>query len=222
QSAVSNTPPFPIPAYIEPKLEEYVEHDLIMPEGTVTINTPQETSQLIQIPLPPKGVEAQTNTENHFDAISVLEAKMNNSTTTSILPQEDPTGISHNFVHQQPSQNETIMPIYSDQLKTLNLDLSKLATSDPYPIPKPQIENTNPAQNIQTFHYSSNSTAGGYSFGSAISKVLQYSIISLPLIIVIGSIIAFLLSTKFDLTKVGKYPQWVADNIEVAVKSYSK
>jgi hypothetical protein len=192
---------------------------LIGPQiSEASVETPQPTP-----PEPPKPMapvqaaqELPSVKDSSFDAIAALEAKVNKMKETQIksMPSENTSGISHSIV----SPDQTILPTSESKL---NLDMSKIhaPVEAPPPPPAPARPSTESlTKNITSFH----SGAGI----SGISKILPlifkfglYGFLSLPLLVVVGSIIVYMVTIQFDFGQAGSYPKWVSNGIENFVKN---
>jgi hypothetical protein len=202
----------------KPIAQQQPEIPTIPSISEITVEAPQPP-----LPEPPKpsapvkaAQELPSLKDDSFDAIAVLEAKVNKmkEIQTKSMAAENTSGISHSIV----SPDQTILPTSETKL---NLDMSKIhAPVETIPAPTAPVQPSpeSIAKNITSFH-SGPGISGISKVLPLILKIGVYGFLSLPLLVVVGSIIVYMVTIQFDFGQAGSYPKWVSNGIENFVKN---
>ncbi len=174
------------------------------------IPEPGTTMQVEEI-IPPIARTIPTGqTENaepeKFDAIAALERKV------SELKKDKVSSVVSQVNYGELAQR-------SNEVNSTKISMPSIQPSAPLP----KITTTPTATTAEEIHIVNESAlprVSDFSILPMIGKVITYTILSLPLLIVVGSIGYYLVLNKFNLGSLAGYPGWVSTTLEAFVKAY--
>jgi hypothetical protein len=190
-------------------LPEFKSYDssAVVETTTTTTSKPaaftQPTHVLASKPLPK---ETGIANEPKFDAIAALEKKVSELKKDSVKAAVSKVDYAQMTEHSSDINNG----------KNFNITLNQ----EPQ-LPKLEIKHTEIVpEEAHVFKNNSDKITSSFNIFTLISKILFYTILSLPLLLVIGSVVYYLMIKGFDLTSLGGYPGWVTSSLENFVKVY--
>lgn len=140
-----------------------------------------------------------------FDALASLEKKVNDLTKNNT--QENIHKVNYSQLTKKISE-------INNNGKTITVSLST-----PQTLPKLSTESTSIGQ--QEIHvFGVNKEKNASKILPLVGSIITYTILSIPIIMVVGSLLYFIVLNGFNLTQIDSYPKWVSSLIESFVKTY--
>ncbi|MDQ3098520.1 MAG: hypothetical protein M3Q44_02130 [bacterium] len=174
-----------------------------LPEFKAYAATSQETIDTVTSPTTQPAVIPEPST-TEFDAIAALERKV------SELKKETVKTVVSKVDYGE-------MTKYSSDVnsgKTITISIPEVQ-----PLPILKIEHAQAMPEESTV-YKKNLLGFTMNLAPMLGQIISYTLLSLPLLMVVGSAVYYLALNGFDLSSIGGYPGWVSSSLENFVKMY--